>query len=214
MCVKKHVYGGSWMFALVLLTGLLPQAIRAQDLPPLDAAYVDSDPAALRITAIDAEDTAQLTALESTLRREPRNVVARLQNAQYLVDRGMRARVPRELAAAERAAPEDSVLRRSVHFNAGWMHYRMGDFDAARNQWLQAWRQHGGHPDWVPIAFALTLWSQGDRETALAYFQAAVSARPEQWGSAEAVEASASALGANEQFVLQSMHQAAVGAAR
>lgn len=214
MLLNRHMCSSGRLLWFVLVACAFAPGTWAQDLPPPDALYVDADPAALRIVAIDPEDNGQRVALENMLRREPRNVVARLQNAQYLVDRGQRARVPRELAAAERAAPEDSVLRRSVHFNAGWMHFRMGDFDAARSEWLHAWRQHGGHPDWVPIAFALALWSQGDRETALLYFRAAASAQPEQWGSAEAVEASSSSLRANERFALQSMQQAASSADR
>lgn len=209
MGVKRRAISGVRLLLGIMLGGLLAQAIQAQELPPPDAAYVDADPAAVRITPINAEDSAQRSALEAALRREPRSVPLRLQNAQHLVDRGLRARVPRELVAAERAAADDALARRTVHYNAGWIHYQLGDFDSAREQWAAAWRLHGGHPEWVPVAFALALWNQGDRETALAYYRAAVKARPERWASAEAIDGSAEPLGANARFALQSMRQAA-----
>jgi tetratricopeptide (TPR) repeat protein len=208
MRLNTRPHATALLLCLLALMSLLAGPVCAQELPPLDASYIDSDAAAQRVAAIDANDSDQRSALENTVRREPRNVIARIQYAQLQLDRSMRARVPRELASALRFAGEDSNLLRSVHFNAGWMHYRMGEFDAARSHWLQAFQQHGGHPDWVPVAFALALWGQGDRDTALAYFRLAATARPEQWGSAQAVETSAAALGANERFALLSMHQA------
>lgn len=208
MRLNPRPHAAALLLAVLALVLTLPAALRAQELPPLDAAYVDVDPAAQRVSAIDSNDSGQRSALENTVRREPRNVIARLQYAQLLLDRGLRARVSREIASAVRFADEGSTLLRSVHFNAGWMHYRMGEFDAARSHWLQSFRLHGGHPDWVPVTFALALWGQGDRDTALAYFRLAASARPEQWGSTEAIETSAAALGANERFALLSMHQA------
>lgn len=214
MVAKSFMQWGVLALCLALVGNALPRHAQAEELPPVDASYVDVDPAAQRVATLDFEDSVQRSLIENAVRREPRNVVVRLQHAQYLLDRGMRARVPRELQAAERAAGEGSALLRTVHFNAGWMLYRMGDAEGARAHWLQAWRLHGGHPDWVPVAFALALWSQGDRETALAYFKSAAAARPDQWGSAEAVEASAMALGANERFALQSMQQAASSAGR
>jgi tetratricopeptide (TPR) repeat protein len=208
MRLNTRPHATALLLCLLALAPLLPASLRAQDLPPLDASYIDSDAAAQRIVAIDANDSGQRSVLENTVRREPRNVIVRIQYAQLLLDRGMRARVPRELASAVRFAGEGSDLLRSVHFNAGWMHYRMGEFDVARSHWLQAFQLHGGHPDWVPVAFALALWGQGDRDTALAFFKRAATAQPEQWGSAQAIETSAAALGANERFALLSMLQA------
>ncbi|MBE5316541.1 MAG: hypothetical protein H4O13_14195 [Xanthomonadales bacterium] len=209
MFVKTHCK--TLLQGLCLIVVFAFPAAHAQTLPPTDAAYVEADPAGRSVKAIDAEDTAARSALENLVRREPRNALARLQYAQMLVDRGLRARVGRELESAERYSEAGSELRRRVHFNAGWILFRMGDFDGARGQWTQAWQQHGGHPDWVPLAFALALWNQGDRETALAYFKAEQTARPEQWQSAEAVEARTRDLSPNERFALQSMRQALLG---
>lgn len=181
-------------------------------LPPLDAAYVDVDPAAQRVASLDAEDATARSALEALLRREPRNALARLQSAQLQLDRGLRARVARELDSAERFSEAGSELRRRVHFNAGWILFRMGDFEGARAQWTQAWRQHGGHPEWVPLAFALTLWNQGDREGGLAYFRTELAARPAAWATPEALQTRTRDLSASERFALQSMRQAVVEA--
>lgn len=208
MRLKLRPHATALLLCLLALSPVFSPALHAQELPPLEASYLDGDPAAQRVAAIDSNDSGQRSALETTVRREPRNVIARLQYAQLLLDRGLRARVPREIASAVRFADEGSALLRSVHFNAGWMHYRMGEFDAARSHWLQAFQLHGGHPDWVPVAFALALWGQGDRDTALAYFRLAATAQPEQWGSAQAIETRAAALGANERFALLSMLQA------
>ncbi|SDD74180.1 tetratricopeptide repeat protein [Aquimonas voraii] len=210
MFVKTYCVPLAWALCLGLVFGL-PQA-RAQELPPTDASYVEVDPAAQRVAAINAEDNGARSALESLVRREPRNALARLQYAQMLLDRGLRARVARELDSAERFSEAGSPLRRSVHFNAGWILFRMGDFDGARSQWLQAWQQHGGHPDWVPVAFALALWSQGDRDTALAFFKAELAARPDQWQSAEAFDARTRDMSPGERFALQSMQQALASA--
>ena len=210
MFVKTHCK--TLLQGLCLLVVFAFPSAQAQTLPPTDVAYVEADPAAQSVRAIDAENAASRSALENLVRREPRNALARLQYAQLLVDRGLRARVGRELESAERYSEAGSELRRRVHFNAGWILFRMGDFDGAREQWTQAWQQHGGHPDWVPLAFALALWNQGDRETALAYFKAEQTARPEQWESAAAVEARTRDLSHNERFALQSMRQALLGA--
>lgn len=206
MFVKTHRMALAWALCLGFASGL-PRA-EAQELPPTDVAYVEADAAAQQVAAIDASNEEARGALEALVRREPRNVIARLQNAQQLMDRGLRARVARELDSAERFSEAGSPLRRSVHFNAGWILFRMGDFEGARAQWMQAWQQHGGHPDWVPVAFALALWNQGDRDAALAFFKAELAARPGQWQSAEAFEASTRGLNPGERFALQSMQQA------
>jgi hypothetical protein len=206
MFVKTARCALLWMLGLLCACSMAGAA--DAPLPPLDAAYIDVDPAAQRVLPLDAEDAAVRSGLEALLRREPRNALARLQFAQLQLDRGLRARVARELDSAERFSEPGSELRRRVHFNAGWILFRMGDFAGARAQWTQAWQQHGGHPDWVPVAFALTLWSQGDREGGLAYFRAELAARPTAWATAEAVQASTGDLSAGDRFALQSMRQA------
>ena len=122
MFVKTARYTLLWMLALLCACSMAG-ATDAQ-LPPLDAAYIDVDPAAQRVVPLDAEDAAARSGLEALLRREPRNALARLQFAQLQLDRGLRARVARELDSAERFSEPGSELRRRVHFNAGWILFR------------------------------------------------------------------------------------------
>lgn len=196
---------------VVLALLLLASSPVALALPPLDVIYLDADAAAQPVARIDGEDAGQRSALEAQLRREPRNVLLRLQQAQVFADRGMRQRVARELAAAERAAEAGSGLARMVHYQSGWIHFRLGDFEAATGHWEQARLQHGGAPSWVPLTYALLLWSQGDRASALAYFDRAASDRPELLGRDVELDWDAAALSIlrpGERFAIESMHEA------
>lgn len=208
---RPFAAAASHLAPLLALFMLLAWSAGSLALPPLDIAYLDADPAAQEITRIDAEDAGQRSALESQLRRDPRNALLRLQLAQSLADRGMRQRVVRELAAAERVVDAGSGLGRAVQFNAGWIQFRLGDFEAATQHWENARVQHGGAPSWVPLSYALLLWSQGDREAALRYYERAATDRPDLFGREGALDAQSAALShlrPGELFALESMREA------
>jgi tetratricopeptide (TPR) repeat protein len=194
---------GFWLVGLLLAGAVQAQA---QELPPQDAPYRDEDPAAQRIETIDVNDTAATDALQSALRREPRNWRLKLQNAQLLAKRGLRSKLSREIGQAQRATESGSVERRSVHYNAGWLLFELGDFDGAEAHWMQAYLAHGGQPIWVPEHFALLLWSRGHREMALNYFGRALAAEPQRWADAEDRAASIESLPANARFALESLY--------
>jgi tetratricopeptide (TPR) repeat protein len=194
---------------LALWSLLLASAAAAQALPPLDLAYLDADAASADIARIDAEDAGQRSALESQLRRDPRNPLLRLQQAQVFADRGMRQRVGRELATAERLADPGSPAARVVQYHAGWIQFRLGDFQAAAGHWDQARIQHGGAPSWVPLTYALLLWTQGDRAAALRYYERAATDRPELFGRESTLDLEVLAqLRPGERFALESMRDA------
>ena len=142
------------------------------------------------------------------MRSDVRNPMLRLQSAWMHADRGMRQRIERDAEAALRLSEDGSVMRRMAHYNYGWLRFRVGEFELAKAQWLQAYALHGGQPDWVPSHFALLLWSQGDRETALAYFGKAAEAQPALWGREADLDAATADFGPNERLAMQSMHDA------
>jgi len=192
--------------AVFALLGLAALDVRAQDLPPVDADYVDEDPAAQRVEPIDGSSAQVTDALQTALRREPRNYLLKLQNAQLLAERGLRSKLSRELSLAQRVTEEGSVERRRVHYNAGWLLFGLGDFEGAESEWVNAYREHGGRPSWVPEHFAMLLWSRGHREMALDYFGRALSAQPRRWASEEARAAALEGLPPNARFALQSLY--------
>lgn len=195
-------------FALLLLAlcGLIAPDARAQDLPPVDVDYIDDDSAAQRVEPIDVNSGVATDALQAALRREPRNYLLKLQNAQLLAERGLRSKLSRELSQAQRVTEEGSVERRRVHYNAGWLLFGLGDFEGAESEWVKAYRDHGGRPSWVPEHFAMLLWSRGHREMALDYFGRALSAQPQRWGSEEARAAALEGLPPNARFALESLY--------
>lgn len=192
--------------ALFALCGVAALEVRAQDLPPVDANYVDEDPAAERVEPVDSSSALVTDALRSALRREPRNYLLKLQNAQLLAERGLRSKLSRELSLAQRVTEEGSVERRRVHYNAGWLLFGIGDFGGAESEWVKAYRGHGGRPSWVPEHFAMLLWSRGHREMALDYFGRALSAQPRRWSSEEARSAALEGLPPNARFALESLY--------
>ncbi|WP_395794037.1 type IV pilus biogenesis/stability protein PilW [Aquimonas sp.] len=192
-----------WLLGMLMV---LPLA--AQDLPPLDARYDQADPAARWVQRVDIDNATERAALDTSLRREGRNPVLRLQSAWMHADRGMRQRIERDAEAALRLSEEGSLTRRMVHYNYGWIRFHLGEFELAKAQWLQAYALHGGQPDWVPSHFALLLWSQGDRETALTYYAKAAESQPTQWGREADLDAATADFGPNERLAMQSMHEA------
>jgi len=102
-------------------------------------------------------------------------------------------------------------MGRVVQYNAGWIQFRLGDFEAAAGYWDQARTQHGGAPSWVPMAYALLLWSQGDRASALRYYERMATDRPESFGRDATLDPEASALAQlrpGERFAIESMRDA------
>ena len=191
-----------------LLALLLALPLLAQELPPLDVRFDAVDPAARWAPRINAASADERSALEAAMRSDVRNPMLRLQSAWMHADRGMRQRIERDAKAALRLSEEGSLTRRLVHYNYGWLHFRLGEFALAQAQWQQAYALHGGQPSWVPSHFALLLWSQGDRETALSYFAKAAESQPAQWGRGADLAAATADFGPNERLALQSMHEA------
>ena len=56
------------------------------------------------------------------------------------------------------------------------------------DDWNRAIAAHGGRPFWAPYSMALLYWTTGDRDTALAWYDAAVSSNAD-WGTDAGFEA-------------------------
>ena len=160
------------LFLSLLLCCLLPAAW-AGDEALMPGRYDADDPAAKAWQAPPGRKAKFRELLDAELRRNPRNVSARVHRA-YLFDRaGDHAQAQRDYDAALEAATPGGLEHRHVLWSRGWSRYDMGDVGGALQDWQECVRLHGGRPYWVPHTFALAYWTQGDSAQALAWYAAA-----------------------------------------
>jgi hypothetical protein len=79
--------------------------------------------------------------------------------------------------AASYAGGRPDVMRH-VYWSWGWARLALGDAREALVHWQNAARLHGGAPSWLPYSNAVALWRLGQRDLALAWFEAAVRSQP------------------------------------
>ncbi|SKA11872.1 tetratricopeptide repeat protein [Novilysobacter spongiicola] len=161
---------------LFLMLGCLSPVTWAADDTATSGLWVHEDPSAIAWQPPPGHNSRWRELLNHELRRNPRNVSARIHRA-YLLDRaGDHERARRDYDAALEAAPPQSPELRHILWSRGWSRYDMGDLAGALEDWQESVRLHGGRPFWVPYTFALTYWTQGDVEQAMKWYQAAVGA--------------------------------------
>ena len=197
------------VLALVLMAvaGTL-HAQSDESLAPPAASYPDSDPAAVRPDMLDPQDRSARQNLEQVLRRAPKNVPAKVQNAWLLLARGTRQRGYDAFEDAIRSAPANSLPLRHAHWNYGWALFAGADVPQALEHWQLAAQLHGGHPTWVPTTFAVGLWLTGRSDLALDYYGAAVKSDPDRWGEASGLAEATRNWGANEKLAIEAVHAA------
>lgn len=172
---------GRGVLLLVLSCCAGPVALAA-DPALVPAPYTDEDPAAKAWHAPPGRKARFRELLNEELQRHPRNVVARVHRA-YLLDRaGEHERARRDYDAALEAAPPNGLEHRHILWSRGWSRYDTGDVAGALEDWQENVRLHGGRPSWVAYTFALAYWTRGDRDEALAWYDAAV-ASDRKWGT-------------------------------
>jgi len=164
--------------------GLLWASIAgAQTLPAPAEFYFDDDArTATPLVAIAGDDDQTHARLMQLIERNARNAdQARAQLARALMRSGReetgRALYAQALGNLSTRAP----LRSAVHWNYGWDLYRLGDHEAALDQWRQALDGRLLKPAWAPPTLALGLWSVGRRDEAVRWYAAAVRTEPGLW---------------------------------
>lgn len=166
---------------LALVAGLMVASAHAQNLPKIEEFYFDSDNAAQPLTAIEeGSDNAvdQLMKLRERGRKavEATSQLARIAIAEGRVDLGRRLH-----QAAITDTQAASVQGRAVRWNYGWDLFRLGETEAALNEWKGVQANTRGNPDWVPQTYALALWTLGQKDEAVRWYAAVVRTEPNAW---------------------------------
>jgi len=180
-------------FALALVVALAACAVTAQAAEPLpprspQGVYRDDDPAAGAMRPPSGNPFDYRRYLDAVIRQSPDNVAALVARAYLLRNAGQLERAQRDLERAAAAARPGSPQERHLLWSRGWAGYDLGDHRAAFDDWDRAIAAHGGRPFWAPYSMALLYWTTGDRDTAMAWYDAAVASNPD-WGTDTGFEA-------------------------
>lgn len=170
--------------ASVLLAAGAAAAWAAPAVPAPLEFYFDADPAAVPMIVVEDGGGDLVSQLARHRERGRRGVEATVQLAGVAFRQG-RAELGHSLyAEALEASPASSLSGRSVRWNHAWDLYRLGEVEAAMDEWLAAASNTRSHPSWVPPTFALALWKMGRRDEAVAWYAAAVRTEPTLWRDA------------------------------
>lgn len=211
--MRKRILGGKLVLTLVLLTGCAapnPRVDRVDALgarntalppaPPLGelakligpprALYADVDPAARAPRDLDIADPAALAALDSAIALDPNNVQARIDRAYIWTLTGRRVEGLAEFTRAQSVAPHGRAMQRRAYWSEGWAMYQLAEYRLAIGAWRRAEQLHGGAPAWAAPTYAVALWSSGDREAALRWYDTAAKSAPSEWLTREGFDGS------------------------
>lgn len=164
--------------ALLLLGVALAQEPPLPVGAPSAAFYRDEDEAAKAVQYTKSADPRDhnrvLAELSRAIKRDPRHVGLRAARGyeHALGGDGDAAEVDFATAAALAGGRRD-VLRH-VYWSWGWARFALDAPREALAHWQNAARLHGGAPAWLPYSNAIALWRLGQRDLALAWFDAAV----------------------------------------
>lgn len=180
--------------ALGASTTALPPAPEPGELAVLlgtpRAIYVEPDPAARAPRDLDVADAGTLARLDAAIALDPDNLQAQIDRAYIWTLTGQRIEGLATFARIQTRAPAGRALQRRAYWTEGWAMYQLGEFVAAAKAWQQAEKLQGGAPEWAPPTYAVALWSAGDHESALRWYDIAARSSPSQWLTSKGVEAS------------------------
>lgn len=211
--MRKRLLGGKLVLTLVLLTGCAapnPRVDRVDALgarntalppaPPVGelarligpprGLYADIDPGARAPRDLDIADPATLAALDAAIALDSNNVQARIDRAYIWTLTGRRVEGLAEFARAQTVAPHGRALQRRAYWSQGWAMYQLAEYTAAIRAWRRAEQLHGGVPAWAAPTYAVALWSAGDRDAALRWYDTAAKSAPSAWLTREGLDAS------------------------
>ncbi|WP_394695895.1 tetratricopeptide repeat protein [Pseudoxanthomonas japonensis] len=174
--------GKRTLLAIVLASAVF--SVQAQSVPKPKEFYFDEDRAAAPVVAITGvEGDALVDQLVKARERGRKTVEATAQLAHVALSDG-RADLGRQLYQQALASTQSGGgLWRSISWNYGWDLHRLGEHQAALEQWVPLIGAVGG-ASWVPPTFALVLWKLGRKDEAVQWYGAAVRTEPLLWTDA------------------------------
>ncbi|HEY5972119.1 MAG TPA: tetratricopeptide repeat protein [Pseudoxanthomonas sp.] len=157
-------------------------AAQAQTLPKPKEFYFDEDRNTARpIVVIEGQGEPLAEQLLKAIERGRKRTEAQAQLAHVAITQD-RAGLGKTLYAEALASTDSGGrLGRSIRWNYAWDLYRLGESQAALEQWAEL-ASGFGTPSWVPPTLALALWSVNRKDEAVQWYAAAVRTEPLLWG--------------------------------
>ncbi|MEO8367510.1 MAG: tetratricopeptide repeat protein [Pseudoxanthomonas sp.] len=157
-------------------------AAQAQTLTKPAEFYFDEDRKTARlIVAVEGEGEPLAEQLVKQIERGRNRTEATAQLAHVAMSEN-RTELGEKLYREAVATTEGrGTLGRAVRWNYGWDLYRLGQKQAALEQWAELARGFGS-PSWVPPTLALVLWDLDRKAEAVQWYAASVRTEPNLWG--------------------------------
>lgn len=160
----------------------------AQTVPKPKEFYFDEDKSTTRaVVVVPGEGDAVVDKLAAVVQRDPRAADARAQLGTLAMAGGRRELGDQLFKASLASLATGSQQYRTVAWNYGWALYRAGDAEQALHQWATLAGGRPATPDWLPPTLALTLWTLGRKDEAIAWYAASVRTWPDKWADAAAL---------------------------
>ncbi len=170
------------LLAIVLASAVF--SAQAQTVPKPKEFYFDEDRAAAPVVAVTGVEGAALVDQLVKARERGRKMVEATAQLAHIALNDGRADLGRQLyQQALGSTQSGGNLWRAISWNYGWDLYRLGEHEAALQQWTPLVSAVRG-PSWVPPTLALALWKQGRKEEAVQWYGAAVRTEPLLWTDA------------------------------
>lgn len=198
--------------SLLMAAGLLLSTVAVAQqsrIVPTSEFYFDADAGTTRpVVAIEDQGQQLVDRLLDRMRSQPEATAATAQLA-HLAMTGGRPELGRELYQRALGWLDTSdSLYRPVLWNYGWDLYRLGEHEAAFEQWHALLRSRNVHPAWMPQTFALALWTLGRKDEAVQWYAAAVRTEPTRWSSGQGYDALLPDWTGSERALLLQVHEA------
>lgn len=197
------------MFSFLLSLSLLLPVTPVTEVPgpAPGASYLERDPAAIAMHPRPGENARFRRSLNAAIRKDPNNSLALIHRAYLLHASGDIEEGDRDFQRVLGLAQADPLHRRRALWSLGWSAQNRGFPRHAVAFWHQAAQLHGGRPSWYPYTVALGLWSLGDKQAALAWFDVATRGDAD-WSRLDAVKARTSHWREPERLALLALYQA------
>ncbi|WP_411833418.1 tetratricopeptide repeat protein [Pseudoxanthomonas mexicana] len=154
----------------------------AQTVPRPKEFYFDEDRGIGPIVVVEGSGEAAIAQLAKARERGRRMIEATAQLAHIAIADG-RIDLGKQLYQQALASTQQGASTwRAVGWNYGWDLYRLGEHQAALQQWA-ALIPPVGAPSWLPPTLALGLWSVDRKDEAVDWYAAAVRTEPLLWGN-------------------------------
>ena len=154
--------------------------------PLAGVAYADPDEAARAAHAPPGMNGRMRESLNRTIRHNPRNLAALIQRAYLFHASGDLEEGDRDFLRALELGKDEPLVQRRALWSLGWSALNRDRAPEAIEYWRLSIALHGGRPFWQPYTLALAYWQLGDRETALAWYDAAAFSDAD-WRTADGV---------------------------